>query len=84
MLLGIITSMDPKENVDIFEGVAAELYTDPGPLASNGDKPTSSPMLHTEVDDLGNFVFKPVPSGQYVMVIYLPSSEVVIEDITFE
>ena len=84
MLLGIITSMDPKENVEIFEGVAAELYTAPGPLASNGDKPTSSPMLHTEVDDLGNFVFKPVPTGHYVMVIYLPSCELVIEDITFE
>ena len=26
MLLGIITSVDPEESVEIFEGVAAELY----------------------------------------------------------
>jgi hypothetical protein len=84
MLLGIITSIDPTENVDIFKGVLAELYPAPGPIAANGDKPTAPPILHTEVDDLGHLVFKPVPTGQYVMVIYLPKSELVIEDITIE
>ncbi len=84
MLLGIITSIDPEESVEIFEGVAAELYTAPGPLSSNGDKPTSPPLLRTQVDDLGNFVFKPVPTGQFIMIIYLPNNELVIEDITFE
>jgi hypothetical protein len=84
MLLGIMTSIDPEENVEIFEGVAAELYTAPGPLTSNGDRPTIPPLLHTEVDDLGNFVFKPVPTGQYVLIIYLPNRELVIDDITFE
>ena len=84
MLLGIITSIDPEESVEIFEGVAAELYAAPGPLASNGDKPVTSALLHTQVDDLGNFVFKPVPTGQYVLIIYLPDRELVIEDIIFE
>ena len=84
MLLGIMTSIDPEESVDIFEGVVAELYTAPGPLTSNGDKPTPPPLLHTEVDDLGNFVFKPVPTGQYVLIIYLPNRELVIDDITFK
>ena len=84
MLLGIITSVDPDESVEIFEGIAAELYTAPGPLSSNGDKPTPSPLLHIKVDDLGNFVFKPVPNGRYVLVIYLPNGELVIDDITFE
>src|SRR5947209_8570496 len=84
MLLGIITSIDPKESVEIFEGVDAELYIAPGPLASNGDKPVTSPLLGTQVDDLGNFVFKPVPTGRYVLIIYLPNRELVIEDITFE
>ncbi len=84
MLLGIITSIDPKESVEIFEGVAAELYTAPGPLTSNGDKPTAHPLLRTQVDDLGNFVFKPVPTGHYIMMIFLPNGELVIEDITFE
>ena len=84
MLLGIITSIDPKESVEIFEGVAAELYTAPGPLTPNGDIATAHPLLRTQVDDLGNFVFKPVPTGQYVLVIYLPNGELVIDDITFE
>jgi hypothetical protein len=84
MLLGIITSVDPDESVEIFEGVAAELYSAPGPLSSNGDKPTSPPLLRIQVDDLGNFVFKPVPTGQFIMIIYLPNSELVIADITFE
>jgi hypothetical protein len=84
MLLGIMTSIDPEESVEIFEGVAAELYTAPGPLTSKGNKPTPLPFLHTELDDLGNFVFKPVPTGQYVLIIYLPNHELVIEDITFE
>ena len=84
MLLGIITSVEPNESVEIFEGVIAELYTAPGPLASNGDKPTTSALLSTQVDDLGNFVFKSVPTGHYVLIIYLPNRELVIEDITFE
>ncbi|MGZ3624455.1 MAG: hypothetical protein ACXWPG_15090, partial [Ktedonobacteraceae bacterium] len=80
----IITSIDPEESVEIFEGVAAELYTAPGPLASNGDKPARSALLSTKVDDLGNFVFKPVPTGHYVLIIYLPNRELVIEDISIE
>ena len=84
MLLGIITSVDPKESVEIFEGVAAELYTAPGPLTSNGDKPNSHPLLHTQVDDLGHFVFKPVPNGHFILIIYLPNHELVIEDIAIE
>jgi len=84
MLLGIITSINPAENVDIFEGVPAELYTSPGPLATNGDKPTAPPLLRTQVDDLGNIVFKPVPTGQYVMIVYLPNRELVIEDLTVD
>jgi hypothetical protein len=84
MLLGIITSVDPAENVDIFEGVAAELYTVPWPLAVNGDKPAEPPLLRTQVDDLGHIIFKPVPTGQYIMIIYLPNRELVIEDLTIE
>ena len=84
MLLGVMTSIDPEESVEIFQGVAAELYTAPGPLATNGNKEASFPFLHTEVDDLGNFVFRPVLTGQYVLIIYLPNQELVIEDISIE
>lgn len=86
MLLGILTSADPAENVDALEGVPAELYIAPGPLAgaSNGDKPTVTPLLRTQVDDLGHIVFKPVPAGEYVMIVFLPNRELVIEDLTIE
>jgi hypothetical protein len=84
MLLGILTSIDPSESVDALEGVPAELYISPWPLATNGDKPTALPFLRTEVDDLGHIVFKPVPAGEYVMVIYLPNRELIIEDLVIE
>jgi hypothetical protein len=84
MLLGILTSIDPAESVDALEGVPAELYIAPWPLATNGDKPTALPILRTQVDDLGHLVFKPVPAGEYVMVIYLPDRELIIKDLAIE
>ncbi len=83
ILLGIITSNDPEESLEIFEGVAVELYIAPGPATSNGEHP-ASPLLSSYLDDLGNFALKSVPSGQYALVIYLPHHEMVIEDIFFE
>jgi hypothetical protein len=83
MLLGIITSADPDENVEMFEGIAVELYTAPGPIATNGKHPSSF-LLSSYLDDLGNFALKPVPNGQYVLIICLPGREMVIEDIIFE
>ncbi len=84
MLLGILTSIDPEESVDVFEGVAVELYTAPGPLTTNGDRPSPFPLLHTQIDDLDNFALKPVPTGHYDLIIYLPNRELVIEDIFIE
>ena len=84
MLLGILTSIDPTEGVDTLQGVPAELYVAPWPLPTNGDKPRALPFLRTEVDDLGNIVFKPVPAGEYVMVIYLPKRELIIEGLAIE
>ena len=84
MLLGILTSVDPTENVDALAGVLAELYTAPWSPAANGDKPATAPLLHTQVDDLGNIVFKPVPLGEYILVIYLPKREMVIEGLIIE
>lgn len=84
MLLGILTSTNPAESVEALEGVPAELYAAPWPPNVNGDKPGSAPLLHTQVDDLGNIVFKPVPAGEYVMVVYLPGRELVIDGLTIE
>jgi hypothetical protein len=84
MLLGILTSVDPAESVEALEGVPAELYTAPRPLAANGDKPTATLLLHTQVDDLGNIVFKPISPGEYVMIVYLPDRELVIDGLMIE
>jgi hypothetical protein len=82
MLLGILTSTDPAESVDALEGVPAELYN--APLPVNGDEPSAAPLLRTQVDDLGNIVFKPVSPGAYALIIYLPNREMVIDGLTIE
>ncbi|HZU70273.1 MAG TPA: hypothetical protein VFA09_23590 [Ktedonobacteraceae bacterium] len=90
MLLGILTGTDPSESVEALEGVAAELYTAPGPLVDssangNGNKTRPvAPLLRTSVDDLGNIVFKSIPAGEYVMIVYLPNRELVVEGLTIE
>ena len=84
MLLGILTSANAAENVDAFEGAATELYTAPGPFAGDGNKESETPVLSTEVDDLGNIVFSDVPLGEYVMVLRLPNREVVVERLTID
>jgi hypothetical protein len=84
ILLGIITSTDSEERVDAFEGVKAELYLAPGPLANEGDSESEKPLLTAQVDDLGNIVFKPVPIGEYVMIMHLPDQELIIEGLTIE
>ena len=82
MLLGILTSTDPAESVDALEGVPAELYN--APLPVNGDEPSAVPLLRTQVDDLGNIVFKPVSPGAYALIIYLPNREMIIDGLTIE
>ena len=84
MLLGILTSSNPGEDVDALTGVLAELYTSPLPVASNGTIPKTQPFLQTRVDDMGNIVFKPVPFGNYIMVINLPGREMIVDGLTIE
>ena len=84
MLLGIMTGTDPDESVDAFEGVPVELYAAADPLAASGDESAAPPLLRTQGDDLGHIVFKPVPAGQFVIVVYLPDRELIIEDLSIE
>jgi hypothetical protein len=90
MLLGILTSTDPAEDVEALEGIVTELYAAPGPVedsSTNGTgskKAPVSPHLSTQVDDLGNIVFKPVPVGEYVMLVHLPGRELVVDGLTIE
>ncbi len=84
MLLGILTSVNPDEDVEAFAGVAAELFTAPLPATANGNSARTMPLLRTQVDDLGNVVFKPVPDGEYVMIIHLPGREIIIDGLNID
>ncbi len=84
MLLGILTSNDLLEDVGAFEGIEAELYLAPLNTTGNGYTPRKTPFLHTSVDDMGNIVFKPIPAGEYVMILHLPGREVIIEGLSVE
>ncbi len=77
MLLGIITSTNPTESIDAFEGTPAKLYTAPY-------DESAQPLLHTQVDNLGNIVFHGVPVGEYVLVVSFPDYEVVIDKLIIE
>jgi len=89
MVLGIITSANAAETVDAFEGVAVDLYSPPGPLPGEGDGEQrdiedATPLLSTQVDDVGNIFLELVPSGDYVMIVHLPDQEVVIEGLNIK
>ncbi len=84
MLLGILTSSAPLEDVDALQGVLAELHKAPSTVGSNGANHRTPPFLHTLVDDMGNIVFKPVPAGNYTMIIHLPGREMIIDGLTIE
>lgn len=88
MLLGLFTSDDPDVSVDAFEGASAELYTSPGPTnlqeLTLQDGRTPQPLMKTTVDDLGNLVFKSISPAEYVMVVRLPDSEIIIEGLNIE
>jgi len=81
MLLGILTSTNASESFAVFEGMNADLHTAPGPFARNGDTQTERPFLRTQIDDLGHFVFRDVPEGEYVLVLHLSGREVIIEEL---
>ena len=82
LLLGILTSRDTSENSDAFEGIDVDLYAAPGPLWIHGDTWVGKPLLSTRIDDLGHIVFSDVPEGEFVMILYLPAFEVIVEGLT--
>jgi hypothetical protein len=84
VLLGILTCTNPDEDVDVLTGAPAELYAAPWSAVAHHEKAESLPLLHTLIDDLGNVAFKPVPAGEYTMVIHLPDREMIIEGLIIE
>lgn len=86
MLLGLFTSTDPNQDIAAFEGCSVDLYTHPiareEQARLNGH--AAKPLLSTQVDDLGNIVFKTVPIGVYMMLVHLPDTELTIEGINID
>jgi len=83
ILLGILSSVDSAESLDVFEGTAVELH--PGTFLSNiGQQTFQDFVQQVQVDELGNFAFHAVPNGDYILLIHLPGKDVVIEQINIE
>lgn len=69
MLLGLISRAEaPPET---FAGIEARL------VASGGTD--EAPFATEQIDDLGNFVLSPVPSGRFHLLISLPEGDLLIE-----
>jgi anti-sigma factor RsiW len=69
MLLGLISRADPSS--EDLTGVEVRLLA--------ADTPDQPPLLVEQIDDLGNFVLSPVPSGRFDLLIALPEGDLVIE-----
>lgn len=85
MLLGLLTSTDDDTSVDAFEGATAKLYLatpDAQSIAPHDEEQT--PLLTTQIDDMGNLVFPAVPTGNYTMIVCLNDTEIVLEGLSIE
>jgi hypothetical protein len=84
ILLGLFSSVNAEESVEDLEGVPVELHHISTPGVEQ-DKPRQETLLMcTSIDDLGNIVFKSVPPGEYVLVVHMADSELVIKGLTIE
>lgn len=92
LLLGLLSSTDRAEYVELFTNTKVELYatqaleltfssTKEASIEEFADPGLQGPLLSTQVDELGHIVFKSVPPGSYLMIIYLLETEIVIEEL---
>jgi hypothetical protein len=78
ILLGILTSSNPRLMVDAFDGVMVDLYY--GETIAQAIQ--RQPTLTTRVDDIGNLLLAPIAAGSYTLIVRLPDRDVVIEGLT--
>jgi len=69
MLLGLISRAEAPP--EAFANREVRL------IASN--TPDGPPLVTEQIDDLGNFVLSPIPTGRFDLLILLPEGELVIE-----
>ena len=85
VLMVIISYTDSADSVDTLEGVAAELYPTSYPSGSESNDMSwqaETPLMRSQVDEIGNIVFRAVPVGEYVLIVHVPESDLIIEDLT--
>ncbi len=89
-LLGLLSSINGAEHIELLMGTKVELYVAHNSVSffARGEyvpdftnPKVQGPFLTTQVDELGRIVFKSIPPGLYLMIIYLPETEVVIEEL---
>ncbi len=86
-LLGLLSSV--TEHIELLTGAKVELYSahNSSHFSASEIVPDLSspefqgPLLSTQIDGPGHIVFPSVPPGLYLMIIYLPEIEVVIEEL---
>lgn len=95
ILLGLISSTHPDEHIETFDGVKVELYCmdateqalsrrGGGSVRDKQRVQSEEPLRVAHVDDLGNVIFTAVPVGSYIMIVYLPETEMVVEGLVIE
>jgi len=80
-LIGLFENFT-MEQLKALEGVVADLYHTPtldGNERVQFNKSTEKPVMFTTVEELGNFAFSPILPGNYIAIIHLPNTELVVE-----
>jgi hypothetical protein len=87
VLVGIFMC-DDEEQTRAYDGTAVDLYRLKDERSSiqmtSEGKPTEQPVLSTAVDTLGHFSFAPLQAGDYAIILHLPETELVVEQVHLE
>ncbi len=87
MLVGILLP-DDEQQTSAYDGTAVDLYRLRDEHSSfeltPAGKSTEQPFLSAAVDRLGHFSFAPLQPGYYAIILHLPDTELVIEQVRLE
>jgi hypothetical protein len=91
ILLGLFSSTSPDESIEDLEGVPVELHRAKTSVAGHDrtdpqmeELQQETLLMCTSIDDLGNIVFKPVPVGEYTLIVHLSDSDLNMKGLTIE
>src|SRR2546421_12324066 len=86
-LVGAFMCYD-QEQIRAYDGTAVDLYRLRDERSSidmtPAGKPAEQPFLSATVDRLGHFSFAPLQAGHYAILLHLPDTELVVEQVHLE